>query len=112
MKIDNSKYGGFVVSNNVMAGKAIRYTFREEPTIPKLNGWTIYSIDDDDSYVNDAKNFQIVSANTMFTIAPVMSEIFEAPYGTDLCWLYENDVHTGFYDLKSEKEKSIKEILE
>ena len=40
-----------------------------------------------------------------------MLEIFNAPYGTDLCWLYEEDVHIGFYDLINEKEISIEEIL-
>ena len=27
------------------------------------------------------------------------------------CWLYENDIHTGFYDLKLEKEFSIVEMI-
>ncbi|PEK84392.1 hypothetical protein CN600_30825, partial [Bacillus mycoides] len=38
-------------------------------------------------------------------------EIFDAPYGTDLCWLYEEDIHVGFYDLISENEKEIDQIL-
>lgn len=112
MEINNFEYGGFIVSNNVIVGRPIRYTFREKSEIAKLNGWTIYSYDDDDEYVNDANNFQIVGGNTIFKLAPVMLEIFKAPYGTDLCWLYEDNVHTGFYDLKSEKEKRIKQILE
>ena len=29
MKVNNSDYGGFIVSKNVVAGKPIRYTFRE-----------------------------------------------------------------------------------
>ena len=40
-----------------------------------------------------------------------MLEIFEAPYGTDLCWLYEEGVHVGFYDLVEEREITIEEIL-
>ena len=40
-----------------------------------------------------------------------MLEIFDARYGTDLCWLYEKDVHVGFYDLVQDKEVSIDEIL-
>ena len=40
-----------------------------------------------------------------------MLEIFEALYGTDLCWLYEEGVHVGFYDLIEERETTIEEIL-
>ena len=40
-----------------------------------------------------------------------MLEIFEAPYGTDLCWLYEKGVNVGFYDLVQERETTIEEIL-
>lgn len=40
-----------------------------------------------------------------------MLEIFEAPYGTDICWLYEEDVHVGFYDLVRDRETTIEEII-
>lgn len=40
-----------------------------------------------------------------------MLEIFSAPYGTDLCWLYESGVHIGFYDLVKNKEVTIEQIL-
>ena len=40
-----------------------------------------------------------------------MEEIFDAPYGTDLCWIYEGGIHVGFYDPVSEKEVSIEEIV-
>ena len=111
MNINNNDYGGFVVSNNVIEGKPIRYTFREESEIPQLNGWTINSIEDDDEYVNNPDNFKILGATSIVKLAPVILEIFDAPYGTDLCWLYEEGVHTGFYDLAKDKETSISEIL-
>ena len=47
----------------------------------------------------------------MYDINPIILELFHAPYGTDLCWLYDNDIHTGFYDLKLEKEFSIVEMI-
>lgn len=47
----------------------------------------------------------------MYDINPIILALFHAPYGTDLCWLYENDIHVGFYDLKLEREFSISEIL-
>ncbi|EAC3326903.1 DUF2185 domain-containing protein [Listeria monocytogenes] len=112
MEINNSDFGGFIVSKNVIAGKPIRYTFREKSEMPSLNGWNVYSIDDDEDYVNQADNFQVLGATSMFSIAPVMLELFEAAYGTDLCWLYEKDVHIGFYDLNKDKEVEIEEIMQ
>ena len=107
----NEAYGGFLISKNVMLGIPVRHSFREKSTIESLNGWNLYSANDDDEYVSNPDNFIIVSAETIFTIAPVILEIFEAPYGTDLCWLYEDDVHVGFYDLISDKEVDISEIV-
>ena len=101
--INNSDFGGFIVSNNILEGKPIRYTFRDQSSIPPLNGWNLLSIEDDEEYLSDAANFKILGANSIYKIAPVMLEIFEAPYGTDLCWLYEEGVHVGFYDLIEER---------
>jgi len=78
---------------------------------PPLNGWNLLSIEDDEEYLSDAANFKILGAKSIYKIAPVMLEIFEAPYGTDLCWLYEEGVHVGFYDLIEERETTIEEIL-
>lgn len=111
MKIQNNDYGGFIVSKNIMNGEPIRYSYREESAIPQFNGWTLYSIKDDEEYVNNSDNFVVLSAGSIFEIAPVMLEIFDAPYGTDICWLYEKDVHIGFYDLKEDRETTIEEIL-
>lgn len=52
MEINNSDSGDFVVSKNVIAGKPICYTFREKSKMPSLNGWNVYSIDDEEDYVN------------------------------------------------------------
>ena len=112
MKIDNSDFGGFIVSKNILNLVPIRYSYREQSTISNLNGWTLYSEKDDDEYVNDSKNFIITTAETLFEIAPVMYEIFNAPYGTDLFWVYEEDTHIGFYDLIKDKETSIQKIME
>jgi hypothetical protein len=111
MKIDDGAYGGFIISKNVELGRPIRYSYREESSIPQLNGWTIYSCDDSDEYVSDSDNFVIVGASSIYKLAPVMLEIFDAPYGTDLCWTYEGDTHVGFFDLTEEKDTTIEEIL-
>lgn len=111
MEINNSVYGGFIVSKNVMAGRPVRYSFREESSIQQLNGWNLFSIDDSQEYIDDSDNFVVLSAESIYKIAPVVLAIFDAPYGTDLCWLYEQGVHIGFYDLTADKEVTIDEIL-
>lgn len=111
MENKNDAYGGFIVSKNVLLGVPIRYSFREKSKIQQLNGWNVYSAYDDEEYINNPDNFVIVSAETISTTAPVLLEIFDAPYGTDLCWLYEEDVHIGFYDLSLDVEVDISEIL-
>lgn len=107
----NSAYGGFVVSKNVSKGHPIGYSFREESAVPQLNGWTMYSVVDDEAYISNPANFDILSAESVYQLAPVMLEIFDAPYGTDLCWVYEQGVHTGFYDLAADHPTTIEQIL-
>jgi len=109
--INNDMYGGLIISKNVLNGVPIRYTYREKSTIAQLNGWNSLSAKDDDEYLADPNNFVVVSAQTIFSIAPQMLEIFEAPYGTDLFWIYEKGVHIGFYDLKTEREVDIEDIV-
>ena len=46
MGISDNAYGGFVISKNVNKDRPIRYSYREESSLPQLNGWTIYSCDD------------------------------------------------------------------
>ena len=57
LEINNNDFGGFVVSNNILDGKAIRYSYREKSAIPQLNGWTLLSIEDDEAYLANSKNF-------------------------------------------------------
>ncbi len=110
--IDNDLYGGFMISQNVYNGIPVRYSFREKSPIPQLNGWNLLSEEDDDAYVSNPDNFIIVNAQSLLIIAPQLLEFFDAPYGTDLFWLYEEGVHIGFYDLKKEREVTIEEILQ
>ena len=110
MNQDSEKwYGGFVFSKNILAGKPVRFTFREKNDIPELNGWTLYSCDDDENYIADPGNFEIVGHDTIKKYAPQLLEFFDAPYGTDICWLYKKKffgtlIFVGFYDMKQDKE--------
>lgn len=109
--VDNDLYGGFLISKNVYNGIPVRYSFREQSSIPQLNGWNLLSEQDDDEYVQNPDNFLIINAHSLLNLAPQLLEIFDAPYGTDLLWMYEKGVHIGYYDLRTEKQVSIKEIL-
>ena len=97
MKINNKDYGGFIVSKNILKGHPIKYSYREKCSIPQLNGWHLLSDIDDEEYINNPNNFIIINADSIYKIAPVMLEIFDAQYGVDLCWLYDDSVLTGFY---------------
>lgn len=109
-------YGGFIFSKNILAGKPVRFTFREKSEISYLNGWTLYSCDDDEEYISNSENFQIVGEETIRKYAPMLLKIFQAPYGTNLCWLYKEHIpgfltFVGFYDLNRECETNVKEII-
>jgi hypothetical protein len=111
MSVKNELYGGFLVSKNVIKGIKILYTYREKSNIQELNGWNILSEIDDENYLSNSDNFSIINAESMFKIAPVLNEIFDANYGTDLFWKYENNIHVGFYDLIKEQDTDISQIL-
>lgn len=104
-------YGGFMVSKNIFRKIPVRYSFREESSAPQLNGWILLSGRDDADFVGNPDNFEIVDIEVLLKIAPRLLEIIDAPYGTDLLWLYDKGVHTGFYDLKAGKEVTVEEIL-
>ena len=112
---DTDIYGGFIISKNVLKGIPVGYTYREEDNKKELNGWTIYSINDNDEYVSNLDNFEIVSEDTIKKYCPKLLDIFNAPYGTDLCWQYKKKLFKnefiGFYDLKNNKNVTIEEIL-
>jgi hypothetical protein len=103
-------YGRFVVSKNILEGESIRYSVREQTCIPHLNGWTLYSLLDED-YEKNPQNFVVITAADMAAIAPIMLVIADAPYGTDLSWQYKDNMFTGFYDLVEKKTTSIEEIM-
>ena len=106
----NTAYGGFIVSKRVSEGVPVGWAFREESSLSELNGWTIYSVNDDEEYISNPSTFSILSASSILTLCPVLLEIFDAPYGTDLGWVYKDLVHIGFWDMTRDCEITIPEI--
>ena len=55
--INNSDFGGFIVSNNILKGKPIRYTFRDQSITPTHRnppaGCPIYCGQTDDTFADE-----------------------------------------------------------
>ena len=101
--INNSEYGGFLVSSSILSGKKISFSYREKSDIKELNGWILMSDEDHEGYLN-VEGFQIVSASTIFSIQPMMLLLYNAPFGTRLLWEYKEETVIGFYDINANKE--------
>lgn len=110
----DAAHGGFVVSDRALEGAPIGRTWRERSRIPQLNGWTVCSVADDDDYVSEPANFQVVSASSLLACSPLagaLLEVFDAPCGTDLAWAYEEGVLTGFWDVARDRATTVPGIL-
>lgn len=77
--------GGSIASKNVLERRALlRWAFREEGVDAVDNGWRFLSEIDDDDYINNPANLQVVSFNTVVDIEPAVLAILYMPVGTDL----------------------------
>ena len=111
-KTDNSYYGGFIISKNITKnGVKAKWIFREQSSIKECNGWNLYSENDDQEYISNPNNFEIVSSETIEKYVPALLKVFNAPYGTDLTLKYEKDVVVGFVDTNNGNDLTIDQIL-
>lgn len=107
--VDNIQFGGFIISKNItINGAKAKWIFRQKSSISQCNGWNIYSENDDQNYISDPNNFEIVSAETVSIFVPEVLKIYNLPYGTDLTLKYNNGVFVGFVDTKTGTDISIK----
>lgn len=110
--IDNSLFGGFIISKNITKnGAKAKWIFRQESSISQCNGWNIYSENDGQEYISNPNNFEIVSAETISKIIPELLRIYNLPYGTNLTLKYNNGVLTCFVDTKTGKDISLNERM-
>lgn len=108
----NDGYGGFIVSKNITSGHSrISNAYREKREHPEENGWILYSEMDDEDYVSDGCNFTLLNMQQLYEIESLMWFLKDAPYGTDLAWMYEGDEIQGLWDLVAEKEVKINEVI-
>lgn len=79
------KAGACLATKNVMTGAGrVRWMVREESQDPVDNGWRIFSDIDDEAYLSDADNFQIVDFNEVCAIEPALIGIWDLEVGSDL----------------------------
>ncbi len=109
--IENIEYGAFLMSKNIYEkGIPTGFANREENPIDVANGWWIMSAVDDDDYLKP-ENFSYVSMKTVLTFIPEFIDFYDAPYGTDIGWIYEDGKHKGYWDYVKDKETTVKEIM-
>lgn len=77
--------GGSIVSRNILDGKGrLRWLVREPQANPVDNGWRFFSDIDDEQFLSDPNNLQVVSFNTVADIEPAVIPLLNWPVGTDL----------------------------
>lgn len=116
MNINNDAFGGFIVSKEIIDNGAPIYNiYRIEPKQPGLNGWAILSKKSFDNFGNtDLQLEAVYTAQSLFSVQPIMFELFDAPFGTDVVFLYPQDnteIPIGFWDLNKDCEIDFDQIL-
>lgn len=85
------KYGGSVVSNNIINGSGVlKWCIREESLNDIDNGWRFLSNIDSDEFLSDSSNMSVLDFNTVVEIEPAVLKIFNMPIGTELTLMYDN----------------------
>lgn len=113
---NGSVYGKFLFSKNIYDEKRVVYAVREKSDSPLLNGWTLYSCDDDDEYKANPDNYETVEVFIVKVYARQLIDIFNAPFGTKIQFLYTEQSlgkykFSGFYDMNKNRETDVDEII-
>jgi hypothetical protein len=83
--------GGSIVSKNILERNGrLRWAVRELPKNPVDNGWLFFSEIDDEAYLANPDNLQVVSFTTVATIEPAVIPILHLPIGTELVFVHED----------------------
>ena len=77
--------GACVATRNVMEMRGrVRWLVRQQPQAPEDSGWRVFSEFDDDDYVNDPANSQVVDYNSVCAIEPAVIAVYPLPVGSDV----------------------------
>jgi hypothetical protein len=77
-----------IVSNDVLEKREFNFMLRDEPKGDGDSGWAISSGYEDDEYLNDSENLQVVSIGVILNIDDSILEFIEEP---PLCAYERND---------------------
>ncbi|KEZ48581.1 DUF2185 domain-containing protein [Metabacillus indicus] len=83
------------VSEDVLEREEFNFMLRDHPNGEDDSGWSIFSGYEDDEYLNDSENFQIVSVGVILNFEDSILEFIHEP---PLC-AYERDDKGGFYKI-------------
>jgi len=78
-------YGACIATDHItVEGKKIGYMYREEPSenVPADNGWRFYSGEENQEYVDNAKNLSYYDTNTIANCDPTITPYLTAPIGS------------------------------
>ena len=79
------KAGACLLSKNVINRRGrVRWMVRETSQISVDNGWRIFSHVDDDAFLADPNNLQVVDFNQACLFEPALIGIWDFPVGSDL----------------------------
>ncbi|EOQ31128.1 DUF2185 domain-containing protein [Bacillus cereus group sp. RP37] len=85
-----------IVSDDVLEKREFNFMLRDNPTAEGDPGWSILSGYESDDYVNNPKNFQIISIGVILNIDDSILNFLEEP---PLC-AYERNDEGRFYKIK------------
>lgn len=78
-----TNYGLCMVSKRISVdGYPVGYMYREEPEEEADSGWRFFSGDENDDYIDNARNFQLVDVNKVANLDPSIVEHLDAPPGS------------------------------
>lgn len=86
------KLGYIIASHEVTKrGKQIGYLYREEPDNPNDSGWRVFSGEETQEYVDDAKNFSMYNASTIVQLDPLVLSVLAHAYPVSFERDFDND---------------------
>jgi hypothetical protein len=74
--------GCFATDHIPVLGKKVGYMYREVPDKEFDSGWRFFSGEESQAYVDDSKNTEIYSVNTIANYDPAIIPYLQAPAGS------------------------------
>ena len=91
-------YGVFIITKLVDSGQPVKFCWRQEPDEEiRTNGWSLFSGNENEQDMGD---LVMVGVKRIEELAPGFKEIYSAPVGSEIGFLYDDEGnHIGYYDM-------------